>query len=110
VGTSDTARSSLRSVQKVYRTLGVAARHSGIQVVFSSVLPVKVKRLERTSRIWQINKWLQDSCHIQGFSYLGHATHFEKPDLLTADEVHLSKQGKSIFGHRLAKLVKRALN
>ena len=45
-----------------------------------------------------------------GFSYLDHGTCFEKPGLLRADGVHLSENGKSIFGHRLAKLVKRALN
>ena len=39
MGTSDTARSSLRSVKKDYRALGAAVRDSGAQVVFSSILP-----------------------------------------------------------------------
>jgi len=66
MGTSDTARSSLRSIKKDYRALGVVVRDSGAQVVFSSILLVKGKGLERASQIWQINKWLQDWCHIQG--------------------------------------------
>ena len=109
VGTSDTARSSLRSI-KDYRALAVVVRDSGVQVVFSSVLPVKGKGFERARQIWRINKWLRDWCHSQGFGYLDHGTQFEKPSLLGADGVHLSEKGKSIFGHRLAKLVKRALN
>ena len=49
VGTSDTARSSLRTIKKDYRALGAAVRDSGVQVVFSSVLPVKGKGFERAS-------------------------------------------------------------
>jgi len=79
-------------------------------VFFSSVLPVKGKWFERAGQIWQINKWLQDWCHSQGFGYLDHVNRFEKPGLLGADVVLLSEEGKSIFGHRLAKLVKRSLN
>ena len=110
VDTSDTVGSSLRSIKKDYRALGVAIRDSGAQVVFSSILPVKGKRSERASRIWRTNKLLQDWWHSQGFSYLDHGTHFEKPGLLGADGVHLSEKGKSIFSHRLAKLEKRASN
>jgi len=40
---------------------------------------------------WQINKWLQDWCHSQGFGYFNHGTHFEKPGLLGADGIHLSE-------------------
>jgi len=43
-------------------------------------------------------------------SFLDHRTPFEKPGLAAADGVHLSEKGKSTFRHRLAKLVKRALN
>ena len=110
VSTSDTARSSLRSIKKDYRALGVVVRDSGAQAVFSSIVPVKGKEFERASRIWRINQCLRDWCHSQGFSYLDHGTRFEKSALLGADGVHLSAKGKSIFGHRLAKLVKRALN
>jgi len=70
----------------------------------------KGKGSERASQIWQINKWLQYWCQGQGFGYLDHGTHFEKLGLLRADGVHLSEKGKSIFSHRLAKLVKMALN
>lgn len=54
--------------------------------------------------------WLKHCCHNQGFSYLDHGTLFEKPELLGADGIHLLEKGKSIFTHRLARLVKRALN
>jgi len=55
MGTNDTARSSLRSINKDYRALGATLRDSGAQVVFSSVLLVKGKGSERGSQIWQIN-------------------------------------------------------
>jgi len=45
-----------------------------------------------------------------GFTYLDHGIHFEKPGLLGADGVHLLEKGKSMFGHRHGKLVKRDLN
>ena len=110
VDTSDTARSRLRTNKKDYRALGAVVRDLGAQVAFPSILAVKGKGFERASRICRANKWLRDWCHSQGFSYLDHGTRFEKPGLLGADGVHLSEKGKSIFGHRLAKLVKRALN
>lgn len=106
-GTSDTASSSMRSIKTEYRALGATVKGSGAQVVFSSV---KRKGIERAIRICQINKWLQDWCHRQGFGYLDHGTCFEKLGLLGADGVQLSEKGKSIFSHRLAELVKRALN
>ncbi|PKU41657.1 hypothetical protein llap_8032 [Limosa lapponica baueri] len=109
VGTSDTVRSSLRSVKKNYRVLGVMVRNSGAQVVLPSILPVKGKGFERTSQICRVNKWLQGWCHRHGFGYLDHGTHFEKPGVLGADEVHLSEKEKSIFVDRLPKLVKRSL-
>ena len=108
VDNSDTASSRLRSIKKDYRALGAAVRDSGAPVVFSSVLPVK--GFERASRIWRINKWLLDGYHSQGFDYLDRGHRFEKPGLLGAGEVHLTENGKSIFGQGLAKLVKRALN
>lgn len=45
-----------------------------------------------------------------GVKYLDHGACFEKPVLLRVDGAHLSEKGKNIFGHRLDKLVKRALS
>ena len=48
VGTNDRARSSLRSIRKDYRALGVVVRDSGAEVVFfPSILPVKRKGFEK---------------------------------------------------------------
>jgi len=75
-------------------------RDSGVQLVFSSILD-KGKGFERATQISQINKWLQDWCHSQGFGYLNHGTRFEKCGLLGADGVHLTEKRESIFGHML---------
>jgi len=58
----------------------------------------------------KIIKWLQDWCHSQGCDNLDHGNSFEKVGLLGDDGVHLTEKEKSIFGQRLAKLVKRAAN
>jgi len=87
MGTSDTGRSSLRSIKKDYRALGAAVRDSGLQIDFSLISPVKGKGFQRAGGMWQINKCLQDWCHSQGFDYLDHGTRFEKPGLLKADGV-----------------------
>ena len=82
VGTSDTARSSLRSIKKDYRVLGADGK--GLWSTgrfFPSVLPDKGKGFERSGQIWWINKWLQNWCYSQGFNYLDHGTYFEKPGL-----------------------------
>jgi len=42
--------------------------------------------------------------HLDCWSY------FEKPGLLGTDVVPLTEKRKSIFGHRLAKLMKKALS
>ncbi|MCQ4187457.1 SGNH/GDSL hydrolase family protein [Klebsiella pneumoniae] len=110
VGASDTAGSSLRNIKRDFRALGSTVKGSGVQVVFSSILPVEGQGPERARRIWQVNSWLREWCYSQGFGYLDHGACFEKPGLLGADGVHLTKRGKSVFGQRLARLVRRALN
>lgn len=45
-----------------------------------------------------------------GVKCLYHGACFEKPVLLRADAAQLSEKGKIIFGHRLDKLVKKALS
>ena len=39
-----------------------------------------------------------------------HGSTFEKPGLLGADGVHLTKRGKRVFANKLARLTRRALN
>lgn len=78
---SNTTRNSLRSVKKTYRALGEVVRDSEVQVFFSSILLVKGKDFERASGLWQINDWLWDWCHTQGFSYLEGGTQFENPEV-----------------------------
>lgn len=46
----------------------------------------------------------------QAIGYLHHGTSFGRPGLLEADGASLTKNGKSCFGRRLARLVRAALN
>lgn len=52
VGTHDTARRSLRNIKKDYKALTAAVRNSGVQVVFSSVLPVNGQAFGWASWNW----------------------------------------------------------
>lgn len=47
---------------------------------------------------------------VAGFSFYNHRTLFEDQWLLSRNGIHLSKWDKNIYGNRLAKPVKRALN
>ena len=83
---------------------------SGAQIVFSSILWDKGEDLKKARQIWQINKWLEQWCHSQGFGYLEHGTQFGRPGVLGAGGAGLTTKGKCGFGRRLARLVKKALN
>lgn len=77
---------------------------------FSSVLPVKENGLEKADLNWKIYRWLQGKCCNHRPGYLDHGTLFDKFILLRVDGVHLSENGKRIFIHRFAKMMKKALN
>lgn len=61
-------RHSLRGIRKDYKALGAAVNYSGVQVTFSSLLPVKGKGFERAIQSATSKKWLQDRYKSQGFS------------------------------------------
>ena len=110
MGASDIDSSSLENIKKDYRALGEVVRGSGAQIVSSSILQDKGEDLKKARWIWQVNKWLEQWCHSQGFRYLEHRTQFGKPGVLGAGGAGLTTKGKCGFGRRLARLVKKALN
>uniref|UniRef100_A0A672URF4 SGNH hydrolase-type esterase domain-containing protein n=1 Tax=Strigops habroptila TaxID=2489341 RepID=A0A672URF4_STRHB len=110
VGARDIDSSCLEDIKKDYRALGEVVKGSGAQIVFSSILQGKGEDLKKARRVWQVNKWLESWCHSQGFGYLEHGAPFGRPDLLEAGGAGLTKKGKSCFGRRLARLVRKALN
>ncbi|XP_075777593.1 uncharacterized protein LOC142827220 [Pelodiscus sinensis] len=109
VGTNDTARCDTERIKCDYRALGVRVKEFGAQVVFSSILPVKGRGPGRERCILEVNTWLRRWCRQEGFGFLDHGVLFQE-GLLGGDGVHLSRSGKALFGHRLANLVRRALN
>ncbi|XP_075757100.1 uncharacterized protein LOC142818831 isoform X1 [Pelodiscus sinensis] len=109
VGTNDTARCDTERIKCGYRALGVRVKEFGAQVVFSSILPVKGRGPGRERCILEVNAWLRRWCRQEGFGFLDHGVLFQE-GLLGGDGVHLSRSGKALFGHRLANLVRRALN
>uniref|UniRef100_A0A8C8RI01 C2H2-type domain-containing protein n=1 Tax=Pelusios castaneus TaxID=367368 RepID=A0A8C8RI01_9SAUR len=110
VGTNDTARGDPLQIKGDYRALGARVKEFGAQVVFSSILPVKGRGPSRDRCILEVNAWLRRWCYQEGFGFLDHGMLFQEEGLLGRDGLHLSRKGKSIFGSRLANLVRRALN
>ena len=62
VGTNDTARGDLESIECDYMALGAMVKGMEAQVVFSSILLVRGKGLRRTGLILQVNNRLHSWC------------------------------------------------
>ncbi|KAG6933402.1 hypothetical protein G0U57_019236 [Chelydra serpentina] len=110
VGTNDTAKNDLERITADYVALGRRIKAFEAQVVFSSILPVAGKGRGRDRRIVEVNEWLRRWCRREGFGFFDHGMVFQEEGVLGRDGLHLTKRGKSIFGSRLANLVRRALN
>uniref|UniRef100_A0A8C8E8K1 SGNH hydrolase-type esterase domain-containing protein n=1 Tax=Otus sunia TaxID=257818 RepID=A0A8C8E8K1_9STRI len=67
VGSDDVTRRSIKSMKRDFKALGKMIKGSGAQVVFSSIPPVGGMDEDEHRRAQQINSWLQDWCHCQGF-------------------------------------------
>ena len=90
------------SIEHDYMALGVMVKGLVVQVVFSLILPVRMRNL-RPGRILLVNGWLQSWYQQQGFSFHDHETLTEDQHLLGLDgEIYpLMKWGKIIFANRL---------
>ena len=110
VVTNEIAARKLRNMKRCFMSLGKMLKGLGVQVVFSSVLPVGdwvPRRRQHTNRV---NDWLRSWCHAQGFGFydLGHCS--ERPGMLPSDGASLTKWAKSVLGSKMAGLISRALN
>lgn len=66
----------------------------------SSGLPVRGKGLSRIAVIQQVNTWLSNCCHRQGFVSCDLGILFEKEGLLGRHGIHLTKEGDCIVTNR----------
>lgn len=73
-------------------SLEAMLKGSGAQVVFSSILPVRGRRLGRRRRTEQeVNAWLCGWCHAKGFGFYDPSSTFEEAGLLGADGIYLTQ-------------------
>ena len=56
-------------MKKDFKALGQLVKESGVQVIFSSLLPFSGDDMGWDRRIQSINAWLRDWCYRQGFGF-----------------------------------------
>lgn len=113
-GSEDINRRSIKIIKKDFKALGQSVHGTGAQVIFASV-PVlagmdEELNKERSRKAHLINRWLKDWCHRQNFGFFDHGPSSVVPSLLKSDGLHPSRESKRTIAHKLAGLIRRALN
>jgi len=67
------------------------------------------KSTKRGRKTHLVNRWLRDWCHQSNFGFFDHWEVYTAPGLLATGGVQLSQRRKRILGHKLARLIERAL-
>ena len=91
-------------------SLGKILKGLGVEVVFSSVLPVGDWDMGRRRRTDQLNEWLCGWCHTEGYGFCDLQHTFNKPGMLMRDGTQVTMRDKNILGSKLVGLMTRALN
>jgi len=125
-GTNDIAGNtgpmSLEEIEANYTTLAELAKAHGISVVFSSILPVHNYTEKSTNmyaqrpmgEIRELNRWLQQYCKANGFTYLDYfsatvdGAGFLKKEL-AEDGLHPNEQGYGIMAPLAQAAIDKAL-
>ncbi|GAB0178621.1 hypothetical protein GRJ2_000327400 [Grus japonensis] len=110
VGGDEAETCTTEVIKRDIRLLGQSLKDSGVQVIFSSLLPVEGSNLGRNRQTQSINAWLCDWCQRHNFGFFDNGEVYTAPGLMNPDGIHLSQMGKRIFAPELAGLINRALN
>lgn len=94
VGTKVATR-KLLNIKRDFISIGKMLKGSGVQVVFSSILPVGYWDPKMRQHTNQVNYCLHSWGHAQGFGLYGLWCFSEIPGMLMPDGAHLMKWGKS---------------
>jgi len=103
------SNNNMGRIKQDNKALAVQVKNTGAQVIFSSVLPVGGKRKARNRHMMH-NFWLSGWCWREDIGFYDSRTFCEDYNLLGRVEIHLFRRGGSIFGSKLANLVRWALN
>lgn len=110
MGANDSASQKIGRINEDDRALVREVKNTGARIIFLSILLVSEVGTARSRRIGQISDLLHGWSCREGFGFYGSASCFNDCRLIWRDGFHLSRRGKRIFGHRLANLVRWALN
>jgi lysophospholipase L1-like esterase len=116
-GTNDIARGiAPGEVEDALNMMGDLAKAHGIKPIFASVLPVRNSpgNPRRPETIQQINRWLQDYCHREGFGYLDYFVALADaggglPIDLSEDGLHPNEKGYRVMAPVALDAINRAL-
>ncbi|KFP04718.1 hypothetical protein N300_13098, partial [Calypte anna] len=104
-GSDDINGRNTRAIKKDFKALGRLVGGSGAQVVFTSVPALEQMNEERSRKTYLINRWLRDWCHRKNFGFFDYGMNFS-----ISAGLQLSNRGKRTLAHKLAGLIRRALN
>lgn len=113
-GSEDINRRSAKIIKKDFKALGRSVHGTGAQVIFASA-PVlfgmdEELNKERSRKAHLIHRWLKDWYHHQHFVFFDHGANSMVPGLLKSDGLHPPRKSKWTIAHKLAGLIRRALN
>jgi len=87
----------LKYIKEDFISLGNMLKGSGVQVVFSSVLPAGNWDPGRR-RTDQLNEWLCEWCHTKGYGFYDLGCTFAKPGMLTWDGTQVTRWARIYKG------------
>ncbi|GAB0209138.1 hypothetical protein GRJ2_003379500 [Grus japonensis] len=110
VGEDEAETCTTEAIKRDFGLLGQSLKDLGVQVIFSSLLPVEGSNGGWNRRTQSINAWLRGWCQCHNFGFFDNGAAYTAPGLMNPDGIHLSQRGKRIFAQELAGLIDRALN
>jgi lysophospholipase L1-like esterase len=116
-GINDIARGiSPQAIEDTLNMIGDLAKAHGIKAIFASIMPVstEVAKARPAAAIVQVNKWLQDYCRREGFTYLDYFTALadangQLPADLSDDGLHPNAKGYRVITPVALEAINRAL-
>lgn len=101
---------SLRVIKRDFMGVGQTEGKVRVQAMFSSILSVAGKAIERIRKTHVINVWPRVWCHHRNFGFFFRGAVYSVSGLMAAGGDHLGQRGKIILPQELSRLINELLN